>query len=120
MSVLEAFSAGTPVIAPNHGSFAAIVADDREGLHFEAGNVASLTKVLRRALESSETEWSVWSRHAREKHLNELNADSNYAQLMSIYERALETCAASSSGKPMKSRTRAIPMPASDLQHPHS
>jgi glycosyltransferase involved in cell wall biosynthesis len=90
MAVLEAFSAGTPVVAPNHGSFAAIVSDRKEGMLFSPGDVASLASTLRAAVCACEAEWMVWSGHARSKFLRELTAEANYSQLMRVYQKARE------------------------------
>ncbi len=91
MSVLEALAAGTPVIVPNHGAFAAIISQGVEGLLFSAGDPGSLSTVLQTALEASEGAWTQCSMNARSKHLSEYTARSNYAQLMSIYEQAAES-----------------------------
>jgi glycosyltransferase involved in cell wall biosynthesis len=88
MSVLEALAAGTPVIVPNHGAFAAMVSDGVQGLQFSAGDADSLATTLQAALEASEGAWMQWSANARNKHLSEYSARSNYAQLMAIYEEA--------------------------------
>lgn len=106
MSVLEAFSLGTPVIAPNHGAFPRIVSHDREGLLFSAGDAASLENVLRAALAAPESVWMQWSVNARDKFLREYTEQSNYAQLMAIYEKAMacfrEQHAAAARRKPSK------------------
>ncbi len=91
MSVLEALSAGTPVIVPNHGAFAAIISNEVEGLLSCAGDAASLSVALRAALDASESAWMRWSENARNKHLSEYTARSNYAQLMFIYQEAAES-----------------------------
>jgi glycosyltransferase involved in cell wall biosynthesis len=90
MTVLEAFSAGTPVVVPNHGSFAAIVSEHKEGMLFSPGDVVSLASSLWAAVCASQTEWMVWSAQARNTFLRELTAEANYAQLMSIYQKAAE------------------------------
>jgi glycosyltransferase involved in cell wall biosynthesis len=46
----EAFQAGVPVICSNIGGMAELVADGVDGLHFQAGNSASLRGVLDRCL----------------------------------------------------------------------
>ena len=91
MSVLEALSAGTPVIVPRHGAFAAMVSDGVEGLMFAGGDGASLSKTLRAAMDAEESAWRQWSENARHKHLSEFTARSNYAQLMFIYQEAAES-----------------------------
>jgi glycosyltransferase involved in cell wall biosynthesis len=91
MSVLEALSAGTPVIVPKHGAFATMVSDGVEGLTFAGGDGASLSRALRAALDADEGAWRQWSGNARRKHLSEYTARSNYAQLMFIYQEAAES-----------------------------
>ena len=88
MSVLEALSAGTPVVVPDHGAFMAIVSDNEEGLFFSAGKATSLAATLRRALEATEDDWAQWSSNARSKYLREYTDQANYPQLMSIYQQA--------------------------------
>ncbi len=88
MSVLEALSAGTPVIVPDHGSFPQIVSNGGEGLHFSAGDADSLENTLRAALAAPDSVWTQWSVSARNKFLREYAEPTNYAQLMAIYEKA--------------------------------
>jgi glycosyltransferase involved in cell wall biosynthesis len=106
MSVLEAFSAGTPVVVPNHGSFAAIVSDRKEGMLFSPGDVASLVSTLRAAVCAREAEWMVWSGHARSKFLRELTAEANYSQLMRVYQKAGEHYASLSSSAPIQEKQK--------------
>lgn len=89
MSVLEALSLGTPVIAPDHGAFPRILSNDREGLLFSAGDAASLENALRAALAAPESVWTQWSVNARNKFLSEYTEQENYVQLMAIYEKAI-------------------------------
>jgi glycosyltransferase involved in cell wall biosynthesis len=88
MSVLEALSVGTPVVVPDHGAFAAMVSDRKEGLLFSAGNTASLAAALQFALDATEDEWAQWSSNARDKYLREYTDHANCPQLMSIYRQA--------------------------------
>ncbi len=46
MTILEAFSLGTPVIASNLGAMASMIQHGVNGLHFEAGNPTSLRQAL--------------------------------------------------------------------------
>jgi glycosyltransferase involved in cell wall biosynthesis len=89
MSVLEALSAGTPVIAPDHGAFSRILSNDREGLLFSAGDAGSLENALRAALAAPASVWTQWSVNARNKFLREYTEQENYTQLMTIYEKAI-------------------------------
>ena len=88
MSVLEALSAGTPVIVPDHGAFTAILSDRKEGLFFSARNEKSLGVTLRRAMDATDDDWAQWSSSARDKYLREYTGRVNYPQLMSIYQQA--------------------------------
>jgi glycosyltransferase involved in cell wall biosynthesis len=104
MTVLEAFSAGTPVVVPNHGSFASIVSDRKEGMLFLPGDVASLASTLRAAVWACEAEWMVWSGHARSKFCRELTAEANYSQLMRVYQKAREHFSSMSSSALMEEK----------------
>lgn len=88
MCLLEAFSAGTPVLVPNHGSFTAIVSDKQEGLYFSAGDTSSLAGTLQMALSMETSEWTRFSIAARSKFLREYTGSTNYHQLMAIYSEA--------------------------------
>jgi len=46
MTVAEAFSTGTPVVASRIGALAAIVTDGHDGLHFKPGDAADLDRVI--------------------------------------------------------------------------
>ena len=91
MSVLEALSTGTPVIAPGHGAFSRILSNDSEGLLFSAGDAASLENALLAAIAAPESVWTQWSVNARKRFLREYTEQENYARLMAIYEKAM-TC----------------------------
>jgi glycosyltransferase involved in cell wall biosynthesis len=91
MSVLEAFSVGTPVVVPGHGAFAAIVSDKQNGLHFAAGDESSLAETLQSSLTADVSKWAEYSEAARAKYIHELTAESNYHQLLSIYQNAMQT-----------------------------
>jgi glycosyltransferase involved in cell wall biosynthesis len=89
MSVLEAFSVGTPVIVPHHGAFTKMVSN-REGLFFSVGNLDSLIDALQKARSMTEAAWLQSSIDARDKYLREYTEQTNYSQLMYIYQQAIE------------------------------
>ena len=91
MSILEAFSVGTPVIVPGHGALGTIVSNGSDGWHFSPGNVASLSDTLRSALSSSPLRWAEWSAAARARYLRNMTAASNYRQLIGIYQDAIKS-----------------------------
>ena len=89
MVVLEALSAGTPVIAPDSGPFPELITHQKEGLLFSRGDADSLAQALRQGINSPSEVWSEWSRNARQKYVSRFSDEYNYAQLISIYERLL-------------------------------
>jgi len=97
MSVLEAFSVGTPVIVPNHGAFAVMVSHRQEGLLFSPGDAASLTSALGAAVDVPGGDWVQWSANAQSKYLNEYSEKASYGRLIFIYQKAIETFHRSSS-----------------------
>lgn len=90
MSVLEAFSVGTPVIAPNHGGFVNMVSNEQEGLLFSGGDVRSLTTVLQAAIGTAEATWTQYSANAGHKFVRDYTERINYSKLMNIYEQATQ------------------------------
>jgi glycosyltransferase involved in cell wall biosynthesis len=91
MSILEAFSLGTPVIVPGHGALGTIVSNGSDGWHFSPGDVGSLSHTLRSALSSSPLRWAEWSAAARARYLRNMTATSNYRQLLGIYQGAMKS-----------------------------
>jgi len=95
MSVVEAFSVGTPVIVPNHGSFSKMVSNGGEGFFFSAGDIPSLANTVREAINMQESPWMRLSANAREKFLREYSDLTNYEQLMAVYQKAINCFEAS-------------------------
>ena len=89
MALLEAFSFGTPAIAPDHAAFPGILERGRCGYLFEPSNVESLARALRVAVSTEEGEWQGQS-DATFKKSREYGADANYVRLMEIYQAAQE------------------------------
>lgn len=90
MTVVEALSAGTPVIAPDHGGFPEIVTPRRTGFLFKAVDPGDLAEKLRTAAYDQGTTWSRRSKLARELYLARYTPEVNYDLLMAIYEKAFE------------------------------
>ncbi len=87
LTVLEAFATGLPVLASNLGSLTCLVTSGTTGLHFESGNAAALASKLTWCQENPERVTEM-GRQARLRYLASYNANSNYRQLMNIYEMA--------------------------------
>jgi glycosyltransferase involved in cell wall biosynthesis len=92
MVIPEAFSVGTPVIAPNHGAFPTLVTHSKDGLLFFPGDASSLADTLRLALSSSDESWLRWSENGRAAYFRTFTEACNYEQLSVVYEKASQVC----------------------------
>jgi glycosyltransferase involved in cell wall biosynthesis len=89
MVIAEAFACGVPVLCSRLGAMEEIVADQRTGLHFAAGDAGDLAKKAWWAWRHP-SEISKMGRAARREYENKYTADKNYALLMEIYEHVLD------------------------------
>jgi glycosyltransferase involved in cell wall biosynthesis len=87
MVLLEAFSAGTPAIAPGHAAFPEMLEGGKCGFLFEPSDVDALAHTLRLAVSIGERDWREQSNAAARK-AGEYGADANYVRLMEIYAAA--------------------------------
>ncbi|WP_118830247.1 glycosyltransferase family 4 protein [Salinibacter ruber] len=94
MTILEAFSVGLPVVASDLGAMSTLVEHERTGLHFEPGNPSDLATQVRRVIENPD-ELQSMSEGARREYELHYTPESNYDQLMQIYEEAIESTATS-------------------------
>jgi len=88
ITILEAFSTGTPVIASRLGSIKEIVKDGINGLHFEPGNTADLGRKVQELMTNDGLRENL-SRLARLTYEQEFTPEKNYEQLIGIYEGVL-------------------------------
>ncbi|MGB9824909.1 MAG: glycosyltransferase family 4 protein [Candidatus Hydrothermia bacterium] len=87
-SILEAFSAGTPVIASNFGAMSHVISDHRTGLLFEKGNPYDLAeKIL--YLANNPDKAIEMGKNARKEYLEKYTPEVNYNTLMKIYEEVI-------------------------------
>jgi glycosyltransferase involved in cell wall biosynthesis len=97
LTMLEAFAAGTPVIASNLGAMAFMVEHGRNGLRFESGDVDDLaTKV--EWMWTHDSEWAAMRRAAREEFEEKYTEARNYDSLIATYELARRTRATAERG----------------------
>ncbi len=87
-TIIEAFSAGIPVIASNLGAMAELVADGRTGLVFEPGNAGDLAAKVRAILGDPERLATMRGAARREFEIR-YTAEANYQLLLRIYLQAL-------------------------------
>jgi glycosyltransferase involved in cell wall biosynthesis len=88
LSLVEAFSRGTPVIASRHGSFGELVRDGATGLLFNPGDAADLAAKIEWA-ETHPEEMARMGAAARCEYEARYTPQRNYRMLMRIYEDAI-------------------------------
>jgi glycosyltransferase involved in cell wall biosynthesis len=89
MTILEAFSAATPVISTNIGSQGEIVTHLTTGLQFEPGNEESLIEALEH-FESMKDEHKSMSLAARREYEEKYTPEVNREKLLSIYRELVK------------------------------
>lgn len=88
MTIIEAFSTGTPVIASRLGGMKEIVINEFNGLHFDAGSESDLIKKIEEMKQRHE-DVKLFSDNARRTYIEKYMPERNYIQLTSIYEQAI-------------------------------
>jgi len=88
MTVVEAFSCGTPVICSRLGAMQEIVNDHANGLHFTPGKPEELARTLEWAW-SNPRRLQALGKAARRDYEQKYTAEHNYNALMAIYERVM-------------------------------
>lgn len=86
--IVEAFSAGLPVIASNLGSMSFLVEHGCTGLHFRPGDPDDLISQVQWALEHP-NEINTMRHRARAKFESEYTAERHYQSLMEIYSQVI-------------------------------
>lgn len=87
MVAIEAFAVGLPVIASRLGALAELVSEGDTGRLFEAGSSAALAATVEWAFAQPDR-LTLMRRKARTEFERKYTAESNYLQLMRIYETA--------------------------------
>lgn len=90
MTIIEAFSTGTPVIAANIGGAAQLVDDGVNGLLYSPGNAAELAGQVQRLVQNSRLA-SRMGVIARQSYEVRYTPEVNYRLLISIYEDAIRS-----------------------------
>jgi glycosyltransferase involved in cell wall biosynthesis len=88
VTLLEAFSTGTVVIASNLGALAEIIQDGVNGLLFEAGNSKELANTIA-AIAENKYDMGRIRENARSTYLRHYTPDKNYHSLVNIYNKAI-------------------------------
>ena len=88
MVILEAFSAGKPVIASNMGGIPELVEHGADGLIFEAGNADELAPCMRCLIDDPAMA-SDMGKRGRAKVEERFSIEKYMESLLAIYERLL-------------------------------
>jgi glycosyltransferase involved in cell wall biosynthesis len=88
LTMIEAFSAGTPVIASNHGAMAELIQDGVNGLLFEPGRERDLVRRMDDIL-NERVDVDTMSEQARATYLRYFTPERNYNLLLTIYNKAI-------------------------------
>jgi glycosyltransferase involved in cell wall biosynthesis len=87
MTIVEAFSCGTAVVASDDGGMSEIIMETKNGLKFGMGDELQLTNQMAWAFKNPE-KMAVMGRAARADFETKYSAEVNYSKLMEIYELA--------------------------------
>jgi len=88
MTIIEAFSTGTPVIASRLGGMQEVVTNEFNGLHFKAGDESDLVKKVDE-MKLRHEDAKLFSDNARRTYIEKYMPERNYILLTSIYEQAI-------------------------------
>jgi len=109
-TIIEAYAKGTPVIASRLGAMAELVDEGRTGLLFTPGDSAALVEAVERLLADPDA-LSRMRPAARREFETKYTAETNYRQLIDIYDRAIEIAARKRAGGNRPTRDNRILLP---------
>ncbi len=89
LTIIEGFSAGTPVITSKLGAMETIVTHNNNGLLFQPNNAASLNRQLQRWQSFSEAKKNEFSAHALHTYQSKYTPKKNLSSLLSVYREAM-------------------------------
>ena len=87
MTIIEAYSVGTPVIGAQIGGIPEIIAEGETGYQFKSGNMENLGKVIAKAMALSKNEYEALSSGCLRFAHNNLSPESYYPRLMAFYQQ---------------------------------
>lgn len=87
MTILEAFSTTTPVIASNLGAMSSLILNGYNGFHFEPGNVENLKKVVSRFDALSLMEKNQMGQNALESYKKHYSPELQQGYFETIYDK---------------------------------
>jgi glycosyltransferase involved in cell wall biosynthesis len=88
MTILEAFSTGTPVIASKLGAMTEMIDDQVNGLYVKPGDVQDLIEKIE-LINTQPSLANSLGRNARREYEEKYTPEKNYDQLLTIYEQVI-------------------------------
>jgi len=88
LTIIEAFAAGTPVIASGLGAMAESVSDGYNGLHFTAGDPLDLKNKIDLFIKETETS-KMFYKNARQTYLEKYHPDIHYNAIIDLYKKVM-------------------------------
>jgi glycosyltransferase involved in cell wall biosynthesis len=88
LTIIEAFAAGTPVIASRLGAMAETVSDSYNGLHFTAGDPNDLKDKIDLFIKETETS-KMFYKNARQTYLEKYHPEVHYKAIIDIYKKVM-------------------------------
>ena len=89
MTIVEAFSTATPVIAAKIGGAAKLVENMHNGLHYKPGDAQELADQIA-LLQNNKALASQLGQEARRSYLEHYTPEANYNMLINIYNGVIE------------------------------
>lgn len=90
MTIVEAYSAGVPVIGARIGGIPEIIDEGRTGFMFESGNPYDLGGCIDRATALSDDEYDAMSDNAKAFADANFNEERNYERIMAFYKNIID------------------------------
>jgi glycosyltransferase involved in cell wall biosynthesis len=90
MTIVEAYSMGTPVIGARIGGIPEIIEEGKTGYCFESGNVDDLNRVIMKATMMAENDYLAMRHNSFTFYLNHFSAELHYEKLIAFYKHTLE------------------------------
>lgn len=90
MTIVEAYSMGTPVIGAQIGGIPEIVVEGETGFRFESGNSKDLKKTISKAIALETREYEAMRKAAYRFYQENFSPEKHYEKLMAFYKHTLE------------------------------
>lgn len=90
MTIIEAYSAGIPVIGAKIGGIPEIVDEGKTGFLFPSGDSDALSKCIEKTASITDEDYAEMSENARTFASNNFNEDKNYEKLIDLYQTILK------------------------------